>query len=121
MEVHFHVGPKGGGGFATGSPQGQLGETYPQRGRSKSSNRRSCRSHEHPRVEGGQAIAIGAVAVKGENMRPYGLVLVKVLHFEVDDLSLEFLRGVLPGNSSESEEGHTVRDDAWVEIWACSS
>ena len=130
---------------------------------------------EHPRIEGGQTIAISAVAIKGEDMRSCGLFLVKVLYFEVDDLSPEFFRWVrvpfrqlaqtpaisrpfeenmssqkassrrveglkgsiigrgriyrgggvmgsysssssLSENSSESEEGHTVRDGAWVEI-----
>ena len=134
------------------------------------------RSQDHPRVERGQTIAIGAVTVKGENMQRYGLFLVKILHFEVDNLSPEFLRWVrvpirqltqtpdisrpleedmsshktssrrveglkgsiigrgridrevgggvmgsysssssLSENSSESEEGHTVKDGAWVE------
>ena len=115
-----------------------------------------------------------------------GLFLVKILHFEVDNLSPEFLRwvrvpfrqlaqtpaisrsleedisshkassrgvegwkrsiigrgrihrevgrrgngfvhfflftiGVQSENASESEKGHTVRDGAWVAIWACRS
>ena len=52
------------------------------------------RGEEHPRVEGGQTIAISAVTIERKDMRRYGLFLVKTLHVEVDDLSSEFLRWV---------------------------
>ena len=39
-------------------------------------------------------IAINAIAIKGEDMRSCELFLVKVLYFELDDLSPEFLRWV---------------------------
>ena len=38
-------------------------------------------------ISWGQAIAIGAIAVKGEYMRRYRLFLVKILHFEVPRVS----------------------------------
>ena len=52
------------------------------------------RRKEHPRIEGGQTIAISAITFKREDMRRYRLFLVKVLYFEVDNLSPDFLRWV---------------------------
>ena len=83
------LAPKGVADLPRGHPKANWGRSTPS-----AAEARAVTGEAVGVTKRGQAIAIGAVAVKGENMRRNGLVLVKILHFEVDNLSPEFLRWV---------------------------